>query len=1011
MNLKNIFSKLEIEETDALIDLTKKGWKEKVDFPSRVTRLLENTDKWSPKAIFCFGNKPLILFFENPEKKEELHKVIWNFNETPIVIISEDSMVSIYNGFSINENTELLEKLGGDEVLNDFKYFELVTGKTFEKYYNDFNYYNRVDYRLLENIEATQDKLLEKYSCERKTTNALLGKIIFIRYLIDRKIKLNFDGESKEWTNIDLCKLLDDRKQLFEFFEYLGDKERGFNGNLFPISIKEFDAIPNEALDLVKRLLEGEEIKTNQKSLFQLYDFSVLPIEFISNVYERFIGKENQAKTGAYYTPTFLVDYIISETVAKKLIENGDSISCKVLDPACGSGVFLVETLRKIIEKHIEVYGISEDKKEFKNSIKELVQKNIFGVDKDESAVQVAIFSVYLTLLDYQKPPDIETFQFPELLNRNFFVSDFFDTDASYNKVLEEKSFDFILGNPPWMRGKGEKRKPLFVQYIEKRNKKEKSIDDAPDCVIGNKEIAQAFLIRSSDFSSKDTKCALIVTSKVLYNLRSEHFRKYLLHNYNIERVFELAPVRRQVFNKSNKPATAPACVLFFSYAQGASTELNILEHISLKPNRFFTLFKILTINHTDFQRVQQNKLKKYDWLWKVLVYGSYLDFNFIKRLNKELTTVKNVVHENEILFKQGLKRKDGNKKNDVSELVGKPFLNTQKRHLKPFEIIESKEKWKMKEVGYIYKEDGIPYVDLFKPYSLLIAGGILKDLTSNAAINKEVRVFTSSVRALKIKREDQLDILYSINTIICSSLFSYYMLNVGASAGIEREESEDEEIENMWYISIPDAIEKGKEIEDHNIQKRTLQNAISENLTTKELCNSIVYEILKLSKVEGELINYANDVMIPITMRHKYHELLFRSLNFENEFLEDYAQLFLNRFQSSLNNENSRFFVEIWYTEQVVGMFFRVVPISEYKKDIEWKNVHNENNILSFLISISSERITDSLFVQKDIRGFDKDSFYIFKPNEKRLWHKAIGFLDVNEFADAITKAGRDLK
>ena len=97
------------------------------------------------------------MFFENPENNEELHKVIWNFNETPIVIISEGSLVSVYNGFSINENTELLEKLGGEEVLNDFKYFELVTGKTFEKYYNDFNYHSRVDYRLLENIEATQE--------------------------------------------------------------------------------------------------------------------------------------------------------------------------------------------------------------------------------------------------------------------------------------------------------------------------------------------------------------------------------------------------------------------------------------------------------------------------------------------------------------------------------------------------------------------------------------------------------------------------------------------------------------------------------------------------------------------------------------------------------------------------------------------------------------------------------------------------------------------------------------
>jgi len=82
-----------------------------------------------------------------------------------------------------------------------------------------------------------------------------------------------------------------------------------------------------------------------------------------------------------------------------------------------------------------------------------------------------------------------------------------------------------------------------------------------------------------------------------------------------------------------------------------------------------------------------------------------------------------------------------------------------------------------------------------------------------------------------------------------------------------------------------------------------------------------------------------------------------------------------------------------------------------EHKDEIDWKDKQNEDiDILSFIATISSERITDKLFVQKDIRGFEleKDYFYIFKPNEKRLWHKAIGYLDVNEFADAILNAGR---
>ena len=75
---------------------------------------------------------------------------------------------------------------------------------------------------------------------------------------------------------------------------------------------------------------------------------------------------------------------------------------------------------------------------------------------------------------------------------------------------------------------------------------------------------------------------------------------------------------------------------------------------------------------------------------------------------------------------------------------------------------------------------------------------------------------------------------------------------------------------------------------------------------------------------------------------------------------------------------------------------------------DIKLENKQNESAILKFIAKLGVEKITDQLFVQKDVRGFEKDYFYIFKPNEKRLWHKAIGYIDVNEFADAILKAGR---
>ena len=122
-----------------------------------------------------------------------------------------------------------------------------------------------------------------------------------------------------------------------------------------------------------------------------------------------------------------------------------------------------------------------------------------------------------------------------------------------------------------------------------------------------------------------------------------------------------------------------------------------------------------------------------------------------------------------------------------------------------------------------------------------------------------------------------------------------------------------------------------------------------------------------------------------------------------------DYANVYLNRFKRNIDNSERKFVVRVWQTNQLLGMFFEVVPKDTIDENgIIWENV-TDKQILSLLIKLSSEKITDRLFVQKDIRGFEKERFYIFKPNEKRLWHKAIAYLDVEEFMDAILKAGRD--
>ncbi|MFM9838009.1 MAG: class I SAM-dependent DNA methyltransferase [Cyclobacteriaceae bacterium] len=1012
-NLEQLLLEIGLDRSNGLFYSKEDRWKTDTTFPNRVRRLIER--KIGPDAFFCFDNKPLVLFFENPPNKEKLHKAIWNFNECPIAIIIDNGTVEIFNGFSYLKDKSTLDKIGGSERLSDFTYFELVTGKTWEQYKDQLDYKNRVDYHLLENIKSARKLLVEKHRLDAKIVNSIIGKSIFVRYLIDRGVKMKFDGTLRKWTNAEFCGLLDSPKKIEQFFDYLEDAERGFNGDLFPLTASEYRQVKKEDYQVIKQLLEGVDLDQKQLSFFELYDFSIIPIEFISNIYELFIGQDNQKKEGAYYTPLFLVDYILKETVERKVGNENQNFNCKVLDPACGSGIFLVESLRKIIEKFIRETNCDVRLPNFKTSIKKLAKDNIYGVDKDLSAVQVAIFSIYLTLLDYLEPPGIETFKFPVLLNSNFFHADFFDESVQFNIELKNIEFDFILGNPPWNRGKGETIKPTYVEYIEQRRKKERGSKD--NIEIGNREIAQAFLLRSSDFSSAQTKCALIVTSKTLYNLQSHGFRKYFLENYFIERVFELAPVRREVFDKSNDKATTPACILFFNHSQGMSTDENFIEHIALKPSRFFSLFKIFTVSKTDYKSVQQKKLKEFDWLWKVLVYGSYLDFNFLARLKNEYETISKFLSRKKALVKQGIKRVDGNKKIDVSELIGWDFLELKKKEISQFAISTKHEKWKIKSVGYIYREHNRICKSVFSPPVLLVKETVNTKLESVSAISSKKILFTDKITSIKLRESQDSDDYYLLAALMNSTLFAYYVLNISSTAGIMIEQQiNDEErfgfpiIKSKLLVGLAKELERSKSDNFKNFLISD-QELLKQQSKKRELDTHILKQF-ELDIHEETLVAYAKDVMIPIAMRHKDFERLFQPSSFYDPILESYALLYIERFKSKLDNEKKKFIVEIWHTNQIVGMFFKMIPISEYSLGIVWDNKQaKDNEILSVLTQISSEKITDKLFVQKDVRGFEKDYFYIFKPNEKRLWHKAIGYMDVNEFADAILKKGSKAK
>lgn len=998
MNLQEIYTKLKLTEDSLIRVSADKDWQKKVALPSRIYRLLEKNELLKTlDAFFCFDNKPLILFFnlEDGNKKKELHKAIWNFNESPIAIIVENNAVEIFNGFSIDENTKLLHSLGGAEKLDDFTYFELVTGKTWEKYQEDLSHKNRVDYKLLENIEAAQG-LMMNLGLSQSLVNALIGKIIFYRYLIDRKVRLNYQGKER-WDNRDLCECLADKDSFFAFVRHLENKETGFNGDMFRITPEDYQHISQDALNVLIRLLESEDLATGQRSLFDIYDFSILPIEFISNMYEKFIGVDKQDKESAYYTPTFLVDYIVAETVEKHLKADDKNYNCRILDPSCGSGIFLVESLRRIIEKYMKVNNIKDTNTEsFREGIKKLVYDNIFGIDKDYDAIQVAIFSIYLTLLDYQEPADIEKFKFPNLYGKNLICSDAFDVDNSELKELEEKKlqFDYIVGNPPWKRG-GIKKGSCCEKYL----KQHKLLDR-----VGNKELAQAFVLRSMDFTTAHTQCALVLCSKMLYNIDSKKFRLYILEHLFINQVLELASVRKEVFNKSNDPAVAPACVLFYKNANGESTDSNVVNHIALKSSRFFTLFKVFSLTHNDIQEIQQDRLKKYDYLWKVLVYGSYLDFIFIKRL-KEYESIHKVVKQNKWSIHQGFKSTDGDTTINTNELFG--WNCVENRKMTRYYVPSVFSKWNRQSVGYIYRENGKIATNIYTAPLLLIKDGVPNDLKSVSAICYQNAIYNDSITSIS-GNEIDLSVLRDIMGGLNSHMFSYFNLMTFSSSGIEREHTHDvEKMSAPYCAGLNEAVEVLEQLSDSIAKCTLVDNVLERSLESQiDIVDELICNKLNCSFLEKDLIDYAEKISIPLATKPRGYERVFSAIKSDDALLKSYAQVYIDRFANSFNRNGKRFVVDIQYSEQMIGMFFRVIDEKDFTEVILFSQT--DDNLLALATKLSSQRITDRLFVQKDIRGFEKEFFYIFKPNEKRLWHKAIAHLDVNEFDDAMLRAER---
>lgn len=992
--------------------------------------------KIQPHSFFLFNNEPLLIFFDYSEQndKERLKKLsrnVWNFNKSALVFVNETNQLNIYNGFQYKRESGLLHvletiKMPKDgEKLEKYSYWKIVTAELWNERDEDFKKKTRVDTKLLENLRTAREVLIDKKAESplfENHANRIIGRLIFVRYLIDRKINLDYQGKGKELLTKDLLPdLIGQKDNLFDFFEYLLKK---FNGDILPLN-GEQDAVEQSHLDILSRLFKGEDIKSRQRSLFNVFNFDFIPIELVSNIYETFLG-EKQSSEKAFYTPPFLVDNILEQTV-KPFIEkqqDAESLSCKTADFTCGSGIFLCETLRTIINRYIELAKPDKSSKEFKQKIKQLLTENIFGNDVNQEAIEIAKFSLFVTLLDYfEEPKDIEGFEFPYISN-NFHKLDIFN-DQLDNIFGKEKLIepDFILGNPPW----GKIKESRYLEYCKEREQKENDVkkdlwkkenkseeDFKPvEIKIGNREFAQAFLLRLSDFSTKETVCQVVVTSKLLYNLQANKFRNYFLENYMINEVLEISSVRHHIFSN----AVGPAVIMKYKYSFGIDTKDNLIEYISLKPNPFFAIFKTILIEKYDYKEVIQKELIENDWLWKVLVYGHILDFRFIKRLKRNKNTINKAIDKYKFQVAQGINLYGDGKPKPLHQVINKCYLDLKKGHLKRYIVsLDKNSQWKEKEAKRH------PDFEMFEGSRLFIKKSLESNYNAIAAYTDEYCIYRDAVTAIKTKGE--VNVLHQLLALLNSSLFTYYILQTGSSTGIEREiaHNEDEKftfplVKSTSILSnVKQLIKLKHKIETH--KKSSVFNDIKisqyeEQFEEKEAkLNQLIFDLYNLSKTERDLITYAQEITIPILQaKNKKYRDVYRKPRLSRPHkklvgaeITDYINIFKEHFSKFHNGGTNGYFnVRVIQSENILAIEFY---IDAKQHDDEWTNKPDNEEAMERLASMGFQKVSNKLFIQKDVKTLKRNSFSVLKINQYKYWHKAIARLDVIEFSEAMVQS-----
>lgn len=449
---------------------------------------------------------------------------------------------------------------------------------------------------LNENPEITEKRLTNQ-------TQLVLNRLIFTRILEDN----NLVGET-------LFKKLKESDRngtdfVRELFDYFSELDKIYNSNLFVTDV-----------DVIK--LEGNLIKEIIQELYfpnTVYNFGAIPLDILGRVFEEFLSHtikvENKKvsltfnakfrkKGGVYYTPQFLVDYVVKNTIEKLEINLVENRFPSIADITCGSGVFLVEAFKKIveecesqverlcdqkwgiidnlIEQDVIRYSDKEERYVITTKTKNRILKtSIFGVDIDEQATEITKLNLFIAMIVGSEDYVDETIT-PVLPNmiENIMVGnsivdiDFLDDFSNSVSLLEivipyqfTRKYDAIIGNPPYIE-QAQLRKSYPDEMLQYLNNKYN------DYKYGNYDASILFLYRAYSLLNEDGVLGYVMNQLFLLREYGKNLRKFLGEGKAIKEIVSFEEI--QLF----KGVTTYIALIQLTKSQNENFEAKIVKSL-----------------------------------------------------------------------------------------------------------------------------------------------------------------------------------------------------------------------------------------------------------------------------------------------------------------------------------------------------------------------------------------------------------------------------------------------